>query len=46
VTRLVRPDRLAWLTAHDASQVPARIPGGGHIEPIEDAPGSYVKFRD
>jgi polyhydroxyalkanoate synthase subunit PhaC len=40
------PDWFAWLTAHDASQVPARVPGGGQIEPIEDAPGSYVKVRD
>jgi len=40
------PDWLAWLTAQDAAQVPARIPGGGNIEPIEDAPGSYVKVRD
>ena len=40
------PDWLAWLMAHDASQVPAREPGGGKIVPIEDAPGSYVKVRD
>ena len=40
------PDWLAWLKAHDAAQVPARIPGGGKIEPLEDAPGSYVKVRD
>ena len=39
------PDWLAWVKAHDAAQVPARIPGGGKIEPIEDAPGSYVKVR-
>jgi polyhydroxyalkanoate synthase len=39
------PDWFAWLTAHDAAQVPARSPGGGAIEPIEDAPGSYVKVR-
>jgi polyhydroxyalkanoate synthase len=40
------PDWFAWLTAQSADQVPARIPGGGNIEPIEDAPGSYVKVRD
>ena len=40
------PDWLAWVKAHGAAQVPARIPGGGKIEPIEDAPGSYVKVRD
>jgi polyhydroxyalkanoate synthase len=39
------PDWLAWLTAHDATQVPARQPGGGKLAPIEDAPGSYVKVR-
>jgi hypothetical protein len=26
--------------------VPARIPGDGALDPIEDAPGSYVKVRD
>jgi len=25
--------------------VPARHPGDGELEPIEDAPGSYVKVR-
>ena len=39
------PDWLAWLTALDAAQVPARAPGGGKLEPIEDAPGSYVKVK-
>jgi polyhydroxyalkanoate synthase len=39
------PDWLAWLTAQGAAQVPARIPGGGQIAPIEDAPGSYVKVK-
>jgi polyhydroxyalkanoate synthase len=39
------PDWLAWLMAHDGGQVPARTPGGGEIEPIEDAPGSYVKVK-
>ena len=34
------------LTAHDATLVPARTPGGGKLETIEDAPGSYVKVRD
>jgi len=38
-------DWLAWLTAQNADQVPARIPGGGQFKPIEDAPGSYVKVR-
>jgi poly[(R)-3-hydroxyalkanoate] polymerase subunit PhaC len=39
------PDWLAWLMSHDGGRVPARIPGAGGIEPIEDAPGSYVKVK-
>jgi polyhydroxyalkanoate synthase len=39
------PDWLAWLSALDATQVPARTPGGGKLAPIEDAPGSYVKVK-
>jgi polyhydroxyalkanoate synthase len=39
------PHWRAWLDAHDADRVPARIPGGGVLEPIEDAPGSYVRMR-
>jgi polyhydroxyalkanoate synthase len=30
---------------HDGGRVPARPPGGGHLEPIEDAPGSYVRVK-
>jgi polyhydroxyalkanoate synthase len=40
------PDWLEWLKSHDAAVVKARKPGGRKIEPIEDAPGSYVKVRD
>ncbi len=40
------PDWLAWLKDQDASEVPAREPGGGVLTPIEDAPGSYVRMRD
>jgi polyhydroxyalkanoate synthase len=40
------PDWVAWITAQDATRVPAREPGGGMLTPIEDAPGSYVKIRD
>jgi polyhydroxyalkanoate synthase len=40
------PDWLVWLKAQDATQVPARSPGGGVLPPIEDAPGRYVKVRD
>ncbi len=39
-------DWLSWLKAHDPAQVKARVPGGGKLKPIEDAPGSYVKVRD
>ena len=39
------PDWLAWIKAQDATEVPARQPGGGVYQPIEDAPGSYVKVR-
>jgi polyhydroxyalkanoate synthase len=40
------PDWIEWITGQDAARVPAREPGGGGLEPIEDAPGSYVKMRD
>ena len=42
------PDWLAWLHGHGSKTVPAdgpRIPGGGNLKAIEDAPGSYVKTR-
>jgi polyhydroxyalkanoate synthase len=40
------PDWLAWIMKHNnGDRVPARVPGGGEIEPIEDAPGSYVKVK-
>jgi polyhydroxyalkanoate synthase len=39
------PDWLAWLKAHDAATVPARPIGGGKLQALEDAPGSYVKVR-
>jgi polyhydroxyalkanoate synthase len=39
------PDWLAWLKAHGDATVPARTIGGGKLQPIEDAPGSYVKVR-
>jgi polyhydroxyalkanoate synthase subunit PhaC len=40
------PDWLEWIKAQDATEVPAREPGGGILTPLEDAPGSYVKVRD
>ncbi|MCF2523497.1 class I poly(R)-hydroxyalkanoic acid synthase [Bradyrhizobium sp. G127] len=39
------PDWRAWLETIDAEQVPARIPGTGQLEALEDAPGSYVRVR-
>jgi poly[(R)-3-hydroxyalkanoate] polymerase subunit PhaC len=40
------PDWLEWLKGPDDATVPARSIGGGKFQPIEDAPGSYVKVRD
>jgi polyhydroxyalkanoate synthase len=37
------PDYGAWLAGLSGSTVPARIPGHGMNEVLEDAPGSYVK---
>jgi polyhydroxyalkanoate synthase len=42
------PDWLGWLKAQDPAEVPAkgaRVPGGGKLKALEDAPGSYVKAR-
>ncbi|HRF61788.1 MAG TPA: class I poly(R)-hydroxyalkanoic acid synthase [Candidatus Competibacter sp.] len=39
------PDWLTWLQPYAGPQVPARTLGDGQLEPIEDAPGSYVKMR-
>ncbi len=38
-------DWIEWVTAQDTQQVPARMPGGGELAPIENAPGSYVKVK-
>ncbi|MBI1205183.1 MAG: class I poly(R)-hydroxyalkanoic acid synthase [Rhodopseudomonas sp.] len=40
------PDWLDWIKSLNAKTVPARAIGGGKLEPIEDAPGSYVKAKD
>jgi polyhydroxyalkanoate synthase subunit PhaC len=40
------PDWLVWIKKQSPTQVGARVPGGGVLKPIEDAPGSYVKGRD
>ena len=39
------PDWLDWLKAQGSEIVPAREIGGGKLKAIEDAPGSYVKFK-
>ncbi len=42
------PDWFDWLKTHDAKTLVAngaRIPGGGTLTALEDAPGSYVKSR-
>jgi polyhydroxyalkanoate synthase subunit PhaC len=40
------PDWIEWIRSQDATMAEARTPGGGKLNPIEDAPGSYVKVRD
>jgi poly[(R)-3-hydroxyalkanoate] polymerase subunit PhaC len=39
------PDWFAWIKQQGPTEVPARIPGGGKLKPIEDAPGSYVRVK-
>ncbi|MFL6754481.1 MAG: PHA/PHB synthase family protein [Sphingomicrobium sp.] len=42
------PDWLDWIRRLDGETVKAegaRVPGGGKLKPIEEAPGSYVKAR-
>jgi polyhydroxyalkanoate synthase len=39
------PDWLQWIKAQDATEVPAREPGGGKLTPIEDAPGRYIRTK-
>ncbi len=38
-------DWQAWVTKHDDAKVPARDPAKGKLKPLEDAPGSFAKFR-
>jgi polyhydroxyalkanoate synthase len=38
-------DWQAWITKLDDAKVPARNPAKGKLKVLEDAPGSYVKFR-
>ncbi|OYX69252.1 MAG: class I poly(R)-hydroxyalkanoic acid synthase [Rhizobiales bacterium 32-66-11] len=39
------PDWMQWFSAMHNEEVPAREPGGGALQPIEDAPGRYVRAR-
>jgi polyhydroxyalkanoate synthase len=32
-----------WIAPHSGPQVSARVPGDGGLQPLDDAPGSYVK---
>jgi polyhydroxyalkanoate synthase len=34
-----------WVAEYAGGEVPARHPGDGKLQPLEDAPGSYVKVR-
>lgn len=34
-----------WMNSKGGARVPARQPGDGKLQPLEDAPGSYVKVR-
>ena len=39
------PDWQKWVTGLDSARVPARDPAKGKLKVLEDAPGSFVKFR-
>jgi polyhydroxyalkanoate synthase len=39
------PDWAAWNAQNSGPMVPARQPGDGQLEPVEDAPGSYATVR-
>ncbi|MBL8527304.1 MAG: class I poly(R)-hydroxyalkanoic acid synthase [Burkholderiales bacterium] len=39
------PDWQKWVAALAGGKVPARVPGSGGLQVLEDAPGSYVKAR-
>jgi polyhydroxyalkanoate synthase len=40
------PDWIDWIKSHGSEMVPARQPGSAKYQPIEDAPGTYVKVKD
>jgi polyhydroxyalkanoate synthase len=39
------PDWQRWVAGLSKAQVEARVPGGGKLPVLEDAPGSYVKVK-
>jgi polyhydroxyalkanoate synthase len=39
------PEWDRWVAKQGGGKVPARVPGDGGLQPIEDAPGSYVTAR-
>ena len=39
------PEWRKWIKKYDGGQIKARQPGDGKLEPIEDAPGSYVLVK-
>ncbi len=39
------PEWDKWIARHGGGKVPARAPGDGELDPIEDAPGSYVMAK-
>jgi polyhydroxyalkanoate synthase len=38
-------DWAKWVAGHAGEKVPARTPGAGKLEAIEDTPGSYVRIK-
>ncbi len=36
---------IAWLTAQSGNETKSRAPGSGNLQPIQNAPGDYVKKR-
>jgi polyhydroxyalkanoate synthase subunit PhaC len=39
------PDWHAWIARHSGPPVPPRLPGGGRLPALEDAPGRFVRCR-
>jgi polyhydroxyalkanoate synthase len=39
------PDWDAWLSKLSGGKVKARMPGEGNLQPLDDAPGTYVKVK-